>query len=250
MPVTSKAALEVAGGHRVRGASLGRRALGGDLRDRTSGSRGRAGALGELPLALSQRVYVAPLRRRADDGGRRSSTRSGRAKPRRRAVNLDAVRCGRTRRSARPRIRGDRAHRTRAAPTWRAEARGSGSRARLGAGGPVQRPRPLRRGSRRGRFGAPNTRTTSAPWNWGMVELIEAVVRAGTPELAADVLSRLAEMPGRAGPTGRSGSPRAQRRSWPTISEPRHSTSRRSTDSAERGWQSISLAPTSSTANG
>ena len=30
--------------------------------------------------------------------------------------------------------------------------------------------------------------------NWGMVELIEATVRAGTPELAADVCSRLAEM--------------------------------------------------------
>ncbi len=30
--------------------------------------------------------------------------------------------------------------------------------------------------------------------NWGMVELIEAAVRAGTPELAADARSRLAEM--------------------------------------------------------
>jgi DNA-binding CsgD family transcriptional regulator len=30
--------------------------------------------------------------------------------------------------------------------------------------------------------------------NWGLVELIEATVRAGTPELAADVCSRLAEM--------------------------------------------------------
>jgi DNA-binding CsgD family transcriptional regulator/tetratricopeptide (TPR) repeat protein len=32
------------------------------------------------------------------------------------------------------------------------------------------------------------------PINWGMVELIEAAVRAGTPELAAGVCSRLAEM--------------------------------------------------------
>jgi DNA-binding CsgD family transcriptional regulator len=32
------------------------------------------------------------------------------------------------------------------------------------------------------------------PVNWGMVELIEATVRAGTPELAAGVCSRLAEM--------------------------------------------------------
>jgi len=30
--------------------------------------------------------------------------------------------------------------------------------------------------------------------NWGMVELIEATVRAGTPELAVDICSRLAEM--------------------------------------------------------
>ena len=30
--------------------------------------------------------------------------------------------------------------------------------------------------------------------NWGMAELIEAAVRAGTPELAADARSRLAEM--------------------------------------------------------
>ncbi len=30
--------------------------------------------------------------------------------------------------------------------------------------------------------------------NWGMVELIEAAVRAGTPELAVDICSRLAEM--------------------------------------------------------
>src|SRR6185437_8461678 len=30
--------------------------------------------------------------------------------------------------------------------------------------------------------------------NWGMVELIEATVRAGTPELALDICSRLAEM--------------------------------------------------------
>ena len=30
--------------------------------------------------------------------------------------------------------------------------------------------------------------------NWGMVELVEAAVRAGTPELAADARSRLAEM--------------------------------------------------------
>jgi DNA-binding CsgD family transcriptional regulator len=32
------------------------------------------------------------------------------------------------------------------------------------------------------------------PVNWGMVELIEAAVRAGTPELAADARARLAEM--------------------------------------------------------
>ena len=32
------------------------------------------------------------------------------------------------------------------------------------------------------------------PLNWGMVELIEATVRAGTPELAVDVCSRLATM--------------------------------------------------------
>jgi len=32
------------------------------------------------------------------------------------------------------------------------------------------------------------------PINWGMVELIEATVRAGTPELAVDICSRLAEM--------------------------------------------------------
>jgi DNA-binding CsgD family transcriptional regulator len=32
------------------------------------------------------------------------------------------------------------------------------------------------------------------PINWGMVEVIEAAVRAGTPELAADARSRLAEM--------------------------------------------------------
>ncbi len=36
----------------------------------------------------------------------------------------------------------------------------------------------------------PNDLSTS---NWGMVELIEATVRAGTPELAADVCARLAE---------------------------------------------------------
>ena len=30
--------------------------------------------------------------------------------------------------------------------------------------------------------------------NWGMVELIEAAVRAGTPELAAGARARLAEM--------------------------------------------------------
>ena len=30
--------------------------------------------------------------------------------------------------------------------------------------------------------------------NWGMVELIEAAVRAGTPELARDARTRLAEM--------------------------------------------------------
>jgi DNA-binding CsgD family transcriptional regulator len=35
--------------------------------------------------------------------------------------------------------------------------------------------------------------------NWGMVELIEAAVRAGTPELAADARSRLAEMAGVSG---------------------------------------------------
>ena len=35
--------------------------------------------------------------------------------------------------------------------------------------------------------------------NWGMVELIEAAVRAGTPELAADARSRLAEMAGASG---------------------------------------------------
>jgi DNA-binding CsgD family transcriptional regulator len=33
-----------------------------------------------------------------------------------------------------------------------------------------------------------------SPSNWGMVELIEAAVRAGTPELASDARSRLAEM--------------------------------------------------------
>src|SRR3989440_713104 len=32
------------------------------------------------------------------------------------------------------------------------------------------------------------------PINWGMVELIEAAVRSGTPELAVDICSRLAEM--------------------------------------------------------
>jgi DNA-binding CsgD family transcriptional regulator len=35
--------------------------------------------------------------------------------------------------------------------------------------------------------------------NWGMVELIEAAVRAGTPELAADVRSRLVAMAGMSG---------------------------------------------------
>jgi DNA-binding CsgD family transcriptional regulator len=37
------------------------------------------------------------------------------------------------------------------------------------------------------------------PINWGMVELIEAAVRAGTPELATDVSTRLADMAGASG---------------------------------------------------
>jgi DNA-binding CsgD family transcriptional regulator len=37
------------------------------------------------------------------------------------------------------------------------------------------------------------------PKNWGIVELIEAAVRAGTPEVAADARSRLAEMAGASG---------------------------------------------------
>src|SRR6185436_15771953 len=37
------------------------------------------------------------------------------------------------------------------------------------------------------------------PVNWGLAELIEAAVRAGTPDLAADARSRLAQMAGASG---------------------------------------------------
>ena len=89
------------------------------------------------------------------------------------------------------------------------------------------------------------------PVNWGMVELIEATVRAGTPELAVDVCSRLATMA------------RASGTDWAlglaTRSEALLADAERAEEcyveaidrlGRKRGWRSISLVLTFCTVNG
>ena len=71
--------------------------------------------------------------------------------------------------------------------------------------------------------------------NWGMVELVEAAARAGTPDLAADALQRLVETTAAAARTGRSGSRPARAHSSSKARPPRTSTRKRPTGSRERG---------------
>ena len=73
------------------------------------------GALGELPLALSQRVYVHLLRGRTDGSG--VARRRDRSGDRRNRQHPDPLRRGGTRRATRPRGRGRRPHRPHAVPT-------------------------------------------------------------------------------------------------------------------------------------
>ena len=171
---------------------LGRRALGGDLRSGTSGSPGRPARSASFRSRSSQRVYAhlfaGELTAAASlvDEIRAATEATGSNLTPYGAVGLAALR-GREP-EAISLIDASREDATR-----RGEGIGLSvldwAQARA-----VQRPRPLRRGSRGGASGRSSIRTTSAPSNWGMVELIEAAVRAGTPELAADARSRLAEM--------------------------------------------------------
>ena len=87
--------------------------------------------------------------------------------------------------------------------------------------------------------------------NWGMAELIEAAVRAGAPEQAAEV----ARPSGGHGPGERhrvGARARGALGGAPGRGPARRgaATWRRSTDWDEAGWRSISPAPTSSTASG
>ena len=59
--------------------------------------------------------------------------------------------------------------------------------------GAVQRPGPLRGGAGRGAAGHRGPAAVRLS-TWGLVELIEAAVRSGKPELAVDALGRLSEM--------------------------------------------------------
>ena len=240
------AALEVARDRLVH-PPLGRRALGGDLRtaraDRPGDRRARRASARAEPARLR-----ASLRGRADDGGvarRRdpSGDRGDRQQP-------DAVRRRGTRRATRPRARGDLADRGK--PRGRDAAR-RGNRAlgaRLGPGGAVQRPRPLRRGSR---GGASGRRVSARPQH---VELGHGRVDRGRGPSRNTRAGREVSLASRGdgrgerdglGPRGRGALGGAL---GGRSSEPRSSTSRRSIDSAGRGWRSISLALTFSTANG
>ena len=57
----------------------------------------------------------------------------------------------------------------------------------------LQRPRPLRGGAGRGAARPADATTSCCSPTWALVELIEAAVRSGEPELAADALRRLSE---------------------------------------------------------
>ena len=123
------------------------------------------GALGELPLALSQRVYAHLFAGELTTAA--SLVDEIRAATEATGSNLAPYGAVGTRRAARARVRGDRADRRE--PRGRDAAR-RGHRAlgaRLGRGGALQRPRPLRGGARGGAPGRPSIRTTSAPRTGG-----------------------------------------------------------------------------------
>ena len=112
-------------------AHLGRRALGGDLRSGTSQLAREAGALGELPLAFSQRVYVHLFAGELAAAASlieeiRTATRGDRAATSRRTARWGSP-------PSRPRGRGGLADRSAAAPDAdAARRRASGSPCSIG----------------------------------------------------------------------------------------------------------------------
>ena len=90
-------------------------------------------------------------------------------------------------------------------------------------------------GAGRGRARPRASPTSWASSTWALAELIEAAVRSGKPELAAE-RARAARGDARApaAPTGRSGSRRARARCSATAKPPSASTARRSSGSAAR----------------
>ena len=189
MSADRAAALEVAGDHVVR-ASLGRRALGGAL-GAARPARPRDGRARRAP-ARAQPARLRPsLRGRADRGGvarRRDPRRRRRRRHRSRALRRRGTRSPCEAARPRPPISS-----IAAAPSVTRRGEGVGlsvldwaeavlynglgryEDARAAALRVVEHPHDL---------GASN---------WGMAELIEAAVRAGTPELAADALRRLVD---------------------------------------------------------
>ena len=83
-----------------------------------------------------------------------------------------------------------------------------------------------------------------------MPEVIEAAVRAGTPELAADTHRRLVDRTSVSGTDWALGLRRARRRSWWKISEPETLCVRDRARSVEHESGRISHARISSTASG
>ena len=207
------------------------------------------GALGELPLALSQRVYAhlfaGELTTAAAlvDEIRAATEATGSNLAPYGAVGLAALR-GREPEaiSLIDESRGD--------VTRRGEGIGL-SVLDWARGGAVQRPRPLRGGARGGASGHRVSARPRRPRQLGHGRVDRGCgpsrnTRAGR---GCSLASRGdgQRRAGRTGPSGRRALGGAPGR---TISGPRSSISRRSIDSVEPGWPSISLALTSSTASG
>ena len=71
--------------------------------------------------------------------------------------------------------------------------------------------------------------------NWGMVELVEAAARAGTPDLAADALQRLVDTTAASGTEWALGVAARSRALFSKARRPKTSTRKRPTGSRERG---------------
>jgi len=205
------------------------------------------GALGELPLALSLRVYAHLFAGELTTAASlldeiQACDRGDRRQPDARTVRGLAALRGREPEAI------SLIDESREDVTARRGDRALG--ARLGSGAPVQRLAVTTRLAWR-RFGSPEYPHDLTTSNWGMVGADRGnVSEPGTPELAVDLLTVFAEMARASGRTGPSALARARRRLGGRSASRRSSSVKAIDRSAGRGWRSSRSCKPSCTANG